>query len=145
MPSHVTKSKEHLPGKLEKVTYGGEKKTLTYMSPQSLPFLLVSTSDLSQQTQKKTKQTNKQKRCTGNSLYSGHLRDLDLVPSLARARNGGSLFQSNIRDLFLPGIWPLSILSGCPQGESWFYFCRPGNTSAFTGLWPHTMYIKDQI
>ena len=30
MPSHVTKSKEHLPGKLEKVTYGGEKKT-TYL------------------------------------------------------------------------------------------------------------------
>ena len=34
------------------------KKTLTYMSPQSLPFLLISTSDLSQQTQK----TNKQKQ-----------------------------------------------------------------------------------
>ena len=30
MPSHVTKSKEHLSGKLEKVTYGGEKKN-TYL------------------------------------------------------------------------------------------------------------------
>ena len=66
------------------------------MSPQSLPFLLISTSDLSQQTQKTNKQTNK--RCTVNSLYSGHLSDLDLVPSIARARNGGSLFQSNIRE-----------------------------------------------
>ena len=88
------------------------------MSPQSLPFLLISTSDLSQQTQKANKQTNKQKRCTVNSLYSGHLSDLDLVPSIARARNRGSLFQSNIRDLFLPVIWLLSILSGCPLGES---------------------------
>ena len=112
------------------------------MSPQSLPFLLISTSDLSQQTQKTNKQTNK--RCTVNFLYSGHLSDLELVSSIARARNGGSLFQSNIRDLFLPRIWLLSILSGCPLGESWLYFCRPGNTSAFTGLWPHPMYIKDQ-
>ena len=29
------------------------------MSPQSLPFLLISTSDLNQQTQKANKQTNK--------------------------------------------------------------------------------------
>ena len=45
--------------------------------------------------------------------YSGHCRDLELVSSLARVRNSGSLFQSNFCNLFLPGIWPLSVLSGC--------------------------------
>ena len=33
---------------------------------------------------------------TVNSLYSGHYRDLKLVSSLARARNSGSKFQSNV-------------------------------------------------
>ena len=122
------------------------KKKNTYLHvPTIAAISLVSTSDLSQQTQKKTnKQTNK-KGVLAIPFIADTLGTLTYLPSLARARNGGSLFQSNIRDLFLPGIWPLSILSGCPQGESWFYFCRPGNTSAFTGLWPHTMYIKDQI
>ena len=51
---------------------------------------------------------------TVNSLYRGHCRDLKLVSSVARVRNGGSLFQSNVCNLFLPGIYLLSVLSGCP-------------------------------
>ena len=51
---------------------------------------------------------------TVNSLYCGHCGDLELVSSLARVRNSGSLFQSIICNLFLPGIWLLSVLSGCP-------------------------------
>ena len=53
-------------------------------------------------------------RHTVNSLYSGHCRDLKLVSSVARVRNSGSLFQSNVCNLFLPGIYLLSVLSGCP-------------------------------
>ena len=49
-----------------------------------------------------------------NSLYSGHCRDLKLVSFVARVRNSGSLFQSNVCNLFLPGIYLLSVLSGCP-------------------------------
>ena len=41
---------------------------------------------------------------TVNSLYCGHCRDLELVSLLARVRNSGSLFQSNVCNLFLPGI-----------------------------------------
>ena len=42
---------------------------------------------------------------SGNSaLYSGYCRDLELVPSLGRARNIKSLFQSNVCNLFLTGI-----------------------------------------
>ena len=33
---------------------------------------------------------------TVNSFYSGHCRDLELVSSLARVCNSGSLFQSNV-------------------------------------------------
>ena len=51
---------------------------------------------------------------TVNSLYSGHCRDLELVSSVATVRNSGSLFQSNVCNLFLPGIYLLSVLSGCP-------------------------------
>ena len=51
---------------------------------------------------------------TVNSFYSGHCRDLEVVSSLARVRNSGSLFQSNVCNLFLPGIYLLSVLSGCP-------------------------------
>ena len=51
---------------------------------------------------------------TVNSLYSGHRRDLKLVSSVARVRNSGSLFQSNVCNLFLPGIYLLSVLSRCP-------------------------------
>ena len=51
---------------------------------------------------------------TVNSLYSGHCRDLKLVSSVARVRNSGSLFQSNVCNSFLPGIYLLSVLSGCP-------------------------------
>ena len=51
---------------------------------------------------------------TVNSLYSGHSRDLKLVSSVARVRNSGSLFQSNVCNLFLPGIYLLSVLSRCP-------------------------------
>ena len=58
---------------------------------------------------------------TVNSLYSGHCRDLKLVSSVARVRNSGSLFQLNVCSSFLPGIYLLSVLSGCPQGESWLY------------------------
>ena len=46
---------------------------------------------------------------TVNSLYSGHRRDLKLVSSLARVRNSGNLFQSNVCNLFFPGIY-----SCCP-------------------------------
>ena len=41
---------------------------------------------------------------TVNSLYSRHCRDLKLVSSLARVRNSGSLFQSNVCNLVFPGI-----------------------------------------
>ena len=41
---------------------------------------------------------------TVNFLYSGHCRDLELVSSLARVRNSGSLFQSNVCNLVFPGI-----------------------------------------
>ena len=37
---------------------------------------------------------------TDNSLYSGHWRDIDLVSSLARVRNSGTIFQSNIGSFF---------------------------------------------
>lgn len=39
-----------------------------------------------------------------NSFYSGHRRALELVATLARDRNSGSLFQLNNHDLFLAGI-----------------------------------------
>ena len=61
----------------------------------------------------------RQKYITVNSLYSGHCRDLELVSSVARVRNNGSLFRTNVCNLFLPRIYLLSVLSGCPQGESW--------------------------
>ena len=41
---------------------------------------------------------------TVNSRYSGHCKDLELVSSFARVRNSGSVFQSNVCSLFLPGI-----------------------------------------
>ena len=41
---------------------------------------------------------------TVNSIYSGHCRDLELVSTLARVSNGGSLFQLNISNTFLLGI-----------------------------------------
>ena len=40
---------------------------------------------------------------TINSLYGGHFRDFELVSSLARVRNSGSLILSNLCSLFLPG------------------------------------------
>ena len=49
---------------------------------------------------------NRQKLCQNYSqlaLYSGHCRGLKLVSSLARVRNSGSLFKSNVCNLFLPG------------------------------------------
>ena len=39
---------------------------------------------------------------TVNFLYSGHCRDLKLVSSVARVRNSGSLFQSNVCNFFCP-------------------------------------------
>ena len=39
-----------------------------------------------------------------NSFYIGHYRDLELASSLARVRNSESSFQSNVRNLFLPGF-----------------------------------------
>ena len=41
---------------------------------------------------------------TVNSLYTGPSRDLELVSSLARVRNSGSSFQSNVCKIFLPRI-----------------------------------------
>ena len=41
---------------------------------------------------------------TINSLYRGNCRDCELVSSLARVHNSRSFFQSNVRNLFLPGI-----------------------------------------
>ena len=35
--------------------------------------------------------------------YRAHCRDLKLVSSFARVRNSGSLFKSNVYNLFLPG------------------------------------------
>ena len=71
--------------------------------------------------QKKKKKTSKHLTIffpetvnTVNSLYSGHCRDLKLVSSVARVRNSGSLFQSNVCNFFLPGIYLLSVLSGSP-------------------------------
>ena len=55
---------------------------------------------------------------TVNSLYSRPCGDLELVSSLAGVRDSDSLFQSNVCNLFLPGILLLSFLSGCPLGES---------------------------
>ena len=64
--------------------------------------------------------------CTVNFLYSGHCSDLEVVSSLARVRNSGSSFQSNVCNLLLPGlaavcIIGVSVIAGCPQGESWLY------------------------
>ena len=39
---------------------------------------------------------------TVNSLYSGQFRVLKLVSSVARVRNSGSLFQSNVCNFFCP-------------------------------------------
>ena len=39
-----------------------------------------------------------------NSLYSGHCRDLELESSLAKVVKSRCLYQSNICNLFLPGI-----------------------------------------
>ena len=60
---------------------------------------------------------------TVNSLYSGQYRDLDLVSLSARARNSESLFQSILcnfftGDLAAVRIIGVSIIAGCPQGES---------------------------
>ena len=44
-----------------------------------------------------------------NSFYIGHYRDLELASSLARVRNSESSFQSNVRNLFFPGVF-----SYCP-------------------------------
>ena len=47
------------------------------------------------------------------------------MSSLVRVRNGWSLFQSNVCNLFLPGdfaavhVIGVSVIAGCPQGESW--------------------------
>ena len=51
------------------------------------------------------------------SLYCGHHWDLVLVSSLARVRNNGSSFQSNVCNLFLPGIWPLIVFLGVHYSE----------------------------
>ena len=44
----------------------------------------------------------------------GHPRDRELVSFIARVRNSGNLFQSNVCNLFLLGIELLFVLSGCP-------------------------------
>ena len=44
------------------------------------------------------------KESTVNSLYSGHCQDLELLSSLSRVHNSGTLFQSNICNLSFPGI-----------------------------------------
>ena len=41
---------------------------------------------------------------TVNSLYSRHSRDLELMSSLARVLNSGSLFQSNVCNIFFLGF-----------------------------------------
>ena len=41
---------------------------------------------------------------------------------LASIRNSGSLFHSNICNSFLLGIIGVSVIAGCPQGESWLYY-----------------------
>ena len=78
---------------------------------------------------------------TVNSPYSGHRRDLELVSSLARVLNCGSLFQSNIYNStaygFLPvpsGLEPLQ--SPCVRrvGIGFFQICpQPGFQSLLAG------------
>lgn len=46
----------------------------------------------------------------------GYLMLLSLFTS---ENNSGSLFQSNSRNSFLSGMQLPSVLSGCPQGETW--------------------------
>ena len=60
---------------------------------------------------------------TVNSLYSGQCRGLELVSLLARVRKSESLFQSILcnfftGDLVAVRIIGVSIIAGCPQGES---------------------------
>ena len=54
---------------------------------------------------------------TVNSLYIGHCKDLELVSSLARVRNRGSLFLF-AWDLAVVRIIGVSVVAGCRQGES---------------------------
>ena len=63
---------------------------------------------------------------TVKSPYKGHCGDLELLSSLARVRNSGSLFQPNICTFFAWGlaavrIIVVSVIARCPQGESWLY------------------------
>ena len=51
-----------------------------------------------------------------NSLYKEHYRDLELVSSLERLRNSGSLFHFTW-DLAAALIIGVSVIMGCPQGE----------------------------
>ena len=51
-----------------------------------------------------------------NSLHSGHYGDLQLVSSLARVRNNGSLFQSNIYNIIITDnlfIFALDLAAVC--------------------------------
>ena len=62
--------------------------------------------------------------CTVNSPYSDYCRDLQLMSSLARVCNGGSLYHLNIChlifawDLAAIRIIGVSVIAGCPQCES---------------------------
>ena len=57
-------------------------------------------------------------------LCCGHCKGLELMSLLARVRNSESLFQSNV--LYFVFTWDLaavrftgvSVIAGCPQGES---------------------------
>ena len=60
---------------------------------------------------------------TVNSLYCRHCGDVESVSSLARVRDSGSLFQSNVCNIFAGDlaavrIIGVSVIAGCPQGES---------------------------
>ena len=55
-----------------------------------------------------------------NSLYSRHCRDHELESSLARVHNRRSLLYS--WDLAAVRIMGVSVIDGCPQGESSLYY-----------------------
>ena len=66
--------------------------------------------------------------CTVNSLHSGNCRDLELMSSLTRVHNSGSLFQSiNVCYSFLPGF------SVCPYYQGVRY-------SGVSARWELTVY-----
>ena len=80
------------------------------------------------------------------SFYSGHLRHLELVSSLATVRNSGSLFRSNVCNLFF--FWDsaavriigVSVIAMGLQGEIWLYCCG----GCWILCWQHWLKVSLQ-